>query len=64
MVGNIFAIGKALLNKYGVTRRVATPYHPQISGQVETFNWELKRILEKIVNVSQNNWTKKLDDTL
>ena len=63
-IRNIFAIGKALLNKYGVTRRVATPYHPQINGQVEASNKELKRILEKTVNMSQNNWSKKLDDTL
>ena len=25
----------ALLHKYGVTHKVATPYHPQTSGQVE-----------------------------
>ncbi|KAL5562744.1 hypothetical protein UlMin_032491 [Ulmus minor] len=37
----------ALLSKYGVTHRVATPYHPQTSGQVEVSNRELKRILEK-----------------
>ncbi|XP_031272703.1 uncharacterized protein K02A2.6-like [Pistacia vera] len=36
-----------LLSKYGVTHRVATPYHPQTSGQVEVSNRELKRILEK-----------------
>ncbi|KAL5541132.1 hypothetical protein UlMin_044349 [Ulmus minor] len=28
----------ALLSKYGVTHRVATPYHPQTSGQVEVSN--------------------------
>ena len=26
------------------------PYHPQISGQVEVSNWEIKMILEKMVN--------------
>ena len=29
---------KALLSKYGVTQRVATPYHPQTSAQVEVSN--------------------------
>ncbi|KAL5570992.1 hypothetical protein UlMin_020589 [Ulmus minor] len=32
----------SLLSKYGVTHRVATPYHPQKSGQVEVSNRELK----------------------
>ena len=27
-----------LMKKYGVTHRVATPYHPQTSGQVEVSN--------------------------
>ena len=26
------------------------PYHPQISGQVEVSNWEIKMILQKMVN--------------
>lgn len=55
---------EALLSKYGVTHRVATPYHPQTSGQVEVSNWELKRILEKMVNASRKDWSKKLDDAL
>ena len=36
-----------LVSKYGVTHKVATAYYPQISGQVEVSNRELKRILEK-----------------
>ncbi|XP_031272704.1 uncharacterized protein LOC116131196 [Pistacia vera] len=55
---------EALLSKYGVTHRVATPYHPQISGQVEVSNKELKRILEKTMNASQKDWSTKLDDAL
>ncbi|KAL5544755.1 hypothetical protein UlMin_008539 [Ulmus minor] len=45
----------ALLSKYGVTHRVATPYHPQTSGQVEVSNRELKRILEKTKRLLQMN---------
>ena len=33
---------EALLKKYGVTHKVATPYHPQTSGQVEVSNREIK----------------------
>ena len=42
----ISIFGKLLL-KYGVRHRVATPYHPQTSGQVEISNREIKQILEK-----------------
>ena len=38
-----------VLRRYGVSHRLATPYHPQTSGQVEVSNQELKRILEKTV---------------
>ena len=40
---------KTLLLKYSVTHKVATPYHPQTSGQVEVSNKEIKHILEKTV---------------
>ncbi|XP_058008230.1 uncharacterized protein LOC131182891 [Hevea brasiliensis] len=53
-----------LLKKYGATHKVATPYHPQTSGQVEVCNRELKRILEKIVNHSRKDWSLRLDDAL
>nr|GEX93394.1 DNA-directed DNA polymerase [Tanacetum cinerariifolium] len=38
-----------VMQKYGVTHRLATPYHPQTSGQVEVSNRGLKRILERLV---------------
>lgn len=55
---------EALLSKYGVTHKVATPYHPQTSGQVEISNRELKRILEKTVGSCRKEWSNKLDDAL
>ena len=39
-----------LLGKYGVKHKVATPYHPQTSGQVELINREIKTILMKVEN--------------
>ncbi|GJY81406.1 reverse transcriptase domain-containing protein [Tanacetum coccineum] len=35
--------------KYGVTHRLSTAYHPQTSGQVEVSNRGLKRILERTI---------------
>ena len=45
----------ALLAKYGVNHKVATPYLPQTNGQVEVSNKELKRILEKTINSSRKD---------
>jgi len=53
-----------LLQKFGVRHKVATPYHPQTSGQVEVSNREIKAILEKIVSTSRKDWSFKLDDAL
>ena len=55
---------EALLKKYGVTHKVATPYHPQTSGQVEVSNREIKWILGKTVSSSRKDWALKLDDAL
>ncbi|XP_052117682.1 uncharacterized protein LOC127747626 [Arachis duranensis] len=44
-----------LFDRYGVRHKVATLYHPQTSGQVEVSNRELKRILEKTINVSRKD---------
>ncbi|RVW12413.1 Retrovirus-related Pol polyprotein from transposon 17.6 [Vitis vinifera] len=50
--------------KYGVKHKVATPYHPQTSGQVELANREIKNILMKVVNTSRRDWSVKLHDSL
>nr|GEU71753.1 reverse transcriptase domain-containing protein [Tanacetum cinerariifolium] len=50
--------------KYGVTHRLATAYHPQMSGQVEVSNRGLKRILKRTVGENRASWSDKLDDAL
>ncbi|CAA0809248.1 Unknown protein, partial [Striga hermonthica] len=57
-------IFEKLMKKYGISHKVATPYHPQTSGQAETSNKQIKTILEKTVNSSRKDWSSKLDDAL
>jgi hypothetical protein len=53
-----------LMKNYGITHKVATPYLPQTSGQVELSNREIKRILEKTVNPTRKDWFLGLNDAL
>ncbi|GJX44303.1 reverse transcriptase domain-containing protein [Tanacetum coccineum] len=53
-----------IMSKYGVTHRLATAYHSQMSGQVEVSNHKLKRILERTVGESRASWSDRLDDAL
>ena len=53
-----------LLSKYGVKHKVATPYYPKTSGQVELANREIKTILMKVVNSNRKDWSLKLLDSL
>ena len=53
-----------LMAKYGVKHQVATPYHPQTSGQVELANREIKTILMKVVNNNRKDWSLKFLDSL
>jgi len=55
---------KALLRKYSMTHKVATPYHPQTSAQVEVPNCEIKLILEKVVQPDRKGWSLRLHDAL
>ena len=55
---------RKMLAKYDVNHKIASPYHPQSSGQVELNNREIKLILQEIVNISIKNWSKKLDHAL
>ena len=52
------------LSEFGVDHRVATPYHPQTSGQVETSNKKIKNILQKTVNAMGKGWKSKLLEAL
>ncbi|XP_050902698.1 uncharacterized protein LOC127115091 [Lathyrus oleraceus] len=53
-----------LLKKYNVKHKIATLYHPQMSGQVEVSNGQIKQILEKTVCASRKEWGVKLEDAL
>ena len=44
--------------------KVATPYHPQTSGQVKLANREIKNILMKVVNTRRRDWSVRLHDSL
>nr|GEX65831.1 reverse transcriptase domain-containing protein [Tanacetum cinerariifolium] len=50
--------------KVRFTHRLATPYYPQTSVQVEVSNHGLKRILERTVGENRASWSDKLDDAL
>nr|GEV58996.1 reverse transcriptase domain-containing protein [Tanacetum cinerariifolium] len=53
-----------VMSKYGVTLRLATPYHLQTSRQVKVSNRALKRILERTVGENWASWSEKLEDAL
>ena len=57
----LFASLKA---KYWVKHWVSLAYHPQSNGQAEVSNREIKKILEKTVNVTRKDWANKIDDSL
>ncbi|CAL2256521.1 unnamed protein product [Prunus armeniaca] len=55
---------EALMKKYNITHKVATPYHPQTSRQVEISNREIKNILMKTVSPTRKDWSLRLNDAL
>ena len=55
---------RSLLKKYRVHHRVTTVYHPQVNGQEEFSNREVKNILKKIIRTDQRDWAAKLPDAL
>ena len=52
------------LSKHGIHHNVATPYHPQTSGQAETSNKQIKNILQKTVNEMGTAWKDRLPNAL
>jgi len=52
------------LSKHGIRHNVATPNHPQTSGQAETSNKQIKNILEKMANEMGTAWKERLPDAL
>jgi hypothetical protein len=57
-------IFEQLMKKYFITHKVATPYHPLMSGQVKVSNREIKHILEMTVNPTRKDWSLRLSDAL
>ncbi|XP_050104654.1 uncharacterized protein LOC126584261 [Malus sylvestris] len=55
---------ESLMKKYNINHKVATPYHPQTSGQVEISNREIKNILMKTVSPNRKDWSLRLNDAL
>nr|GEX49676.1 reverse transcriptase domain-containing protein [Tanacetum cinerariifolium] len=53
-----------VMEKYGVTHRLSTTYHPQTSRQIKVTNRGLKRILERTVGENRASWSDKLEDVL
>ncbi|GJU38558.1 reverse transcriptase domain-containing protein [Tanacetum coccineum] len=52
------------LQRYGVTRKLSTAYHPQSNGQIKVTNKAIKHILERSVGYNPKGWSEKLNDAL
>ena len=65
-VGSHFAnkMFAKLMSRYEITQVMGLDYHPKLNGQAEISNRDIKKILEKTVNSSREDWFIKLDDAL
>ncbi|GKB23774.1 reverse transcriptase domain-containing protein [Tanacetum coccineum] len=52
------------LQRYGVTHKLSTTYHPQSNGKTEVTNRAIKPILERSVGYNPKGWSKNLNDAL
>nr|GEU85265.1 hypothetical protein [Tanacetum cinerariifolium] len=52
------------LQRYGVTHRLSTAYHPQSNGKTKVTNRVIKRILKRSVEYNPKDWSEKLNDAL
>ncbi|GJU91063.1 reverse transcriptase domain-containing protein [Tanacetum coccineum] len=50
------------LQRYGVTYKLSTAYHPQSNGQTEVTNRAIKRILERSVGYNPKDLSEKFND--
>ena len=55
---------EALLQKYHIQHRIASPYHPRATGQVEITNKVLESILTKTVRSHHRDWVDRLPEAL
>jgi hypothetical protein len=51
---------KELCNALGIEWNLSTAYHPQMDGQTERINQEVKAYLHAFINYRQNDWSKWL----
>ncbi|GKB90548.1 reverse transcriptase domain-containing protein [Tanacetum coccineum] len=52
------------LQKYCVTHKLSTAYHPQSNEQTEVTNRAIKRIFERSVGYNPKDWSENLNDAL
>jgi transposase InsO family protein len=55
---------EAILSKYHVLHRIASPYHPQGNGQVESTNKVIEAILTKTMRENHSDWSDRLHEAL
>ena len=55
---------ETLLQKYHIQHRIASPYHPQANGQVESTNKVIEAILNKMVRSHRRDWADRLLEAL
>ena len=53
-----------LMSRYGIKHMMGLAYHPQSNGQAEISNREIKKILEKTVNIGRKDWSIKMNYAL
>jgi transposase InsO family protein len=52
------------LSNLRIRHNIATPYHPQTSGQAETSNKQIKNIIQKTVDEMGATWKDRLPEAL